>query len=292
MAQIKSRTTSFIIVILAYVSAFGVACLIFFISKNLHLLISTLLADIAATLIIWGFGLIFKNSSIYDPYWSVAPPVIVTFWLLIDGTFISAIDILIIIAITIWSIRLTLNWALRWNGLSHQDWRYTMLRKRSPGMWFFTNLVGINLMPTIIVFLALIPLYFITTTEVDLSFLSVLGFIVCLGSILIEFIADRQMDLFKKEKSSEDQYINTGLWKFCRHPNYLGEVSFWWGIWIMQVGTVSGIWITIAGPVIMTGLFVFISIPMMERHLKESRKTYKDYQKQVSMIIPWFKRVR
>ncbi|MCJ7665887.1 MAG: DUF1295 domain-containing protein, partial [Actinobacteria bacterium] len=113
------------------------------------MLTSTLLADIAATLVVWGFGILFANSSIYDPYWSVAPLIILSYWIIIREVSFSVIDILFMAAIAIWGIRLTLNWAIRWKGLHHQDWRYTMLKEKSPRLWFLINLFGINLMPTV-----------------------------------------------------------------------------------------------------------------------------------------------
>jgi len=64
------------------------------------------------------------------------------------------------------------------------------------------------------------------------------------GAILIQAISDRQMDLFKKGSSSKDQYIDRGLWRYSRHPNYLGEVSLWWGIWLMQMGIMPEMWAT------------------------------------------------
>ena len=288
--NIKTRIASFLIILTIYIVAFFIALFIFYLSKNLNILISSLLADIAATLVVWGFGVLFRNSSVYDPYWSVAPVVIIICWITIKIITFSVTDILLLAVIIIWAFRLTLNWAIRWKDLNHQDWRYIMLKERSPKIWFFTNLIGINLMPTIIVFISLVPAYFGIGSEGVINVLTIIGFVICLGAVLIEFIADRQMDLFKKSNPSKNQNIERGLWNYSRHPNYFGEVSFWWGIWLMQIGVMQGIWITITGPVVMTLLFVFISIPMMEKHILESKPYYRNYQKQVSMLIPWIRK--
>ena len=282
--KIKNRAVSLLIVLAIYIIAFSAGLLVFKLSGDMHVLVSTFLADIVATIIVWGFGILFLNSSVYDPYWSIAPVVIITFWIVIKGASLYVTDILLISAVAIWGIRLTLNWIMRWKGLQQQDWRYTMLKKRSPRLWFLTNLFGINIMPTIIVFIALIPAYFGIGQAGSLKFPTIFGFIICVGAVLIQTISDKQMDLFKKDNSKKDQYIDRGLWRNSRHPNYLGEVSFWWGIWLMQMGLSPKIWVTVAGPVLMTLLFIFISIPMMEKHILASKPSYIHYQKQVSIL--------
>ena len=233
----------------------------------MHLLISTFLADIAATFIVWIFGILFGNSSMYDPYWSVAPLIIVLCWIIIKVAQLTAIDILFLVAITVWGIRLTLNWAIRWKGLHSQDWRYTMLKKKSPRLWFLTNLIGINLMPTVIVFGALTSAYFGIGQERQLNFFTGIWFIVCLGAVLVQTISDRYMDLFKKNRSNKNEYIDKG-------------------IWLMQTGTTPRIWVTVTGPILITLLFIFVSIPMMEKHLQTSIPVYSHYQKQISMLMP------
>jgi steroid 5-alpha reductase family enzyme len=168
--------------------------------------------------------------------------------------------------------------------MDHQDWRYTMFKKRSPRMWFLTNLFGINIIPTIIVFTALTPVYYGLGNENRPAFYAILGFVICIAAVVVQAISDRQMDLFKKDDSNKGRHIDSGLWRYSRHPNYLGEISFWWGIWLMQMWLYPDTWWTVAGPVLMTMLFTFISIPMMERHILEAKPDYREYQKKVSVL--------
>ena len=189
------------------------------------MLVSFFLADIAATLVVRGFGILFANSSVYDPYWSVAPIVTLAFWIITRVISFTITDILFLVAIIVWALRLTLNWAIRWKGLNHQDWRYIMLKEKSPRLWFLTNLIGINVMPTVIVFLALIPVYFGIGSAGKLNNLTVIGFVICVGAVLIQSIADKQMDFFRRNESFKNQCIDKGLWRYSRHPNYFGEVS-------------------------------------------------------------------
>jgi steroid 5-alpha reductase family enzyme len=284
---INKKILSFFIVFAIYALAFLAGFLVYAVSKyKINVLLITFVADVAATLIVWGAGLIFKNSSVYDPYWSVAPAVIVPFWIILKKTELSTAVILMLAVLVIWAARLTLNWALRWKGLKHEDWRYLMLKEKSPRTWFLTNLVGINLMPTGIVFLVLAPVYYCIGFVGRINYIIIIGFIISTSAVIIQTISDAQMDLFRKSGSGN---IDKGLWRHSRHPNYFGEVMFWWGLWIIQMGINPQKWITIAGPVVMTLLFVFVSIPMMEKHVIESKPDYLMYKKQVSILIPWFR---
>jgi steroid 5-alpha reductase family enzyme len=287
--KIKTRSVSFIIVLAIYVFSFFISFLVFNLFNNTHILLATLLADIAATLAVWVFGIIFGNSSLYDPYWSVAPMVIILFWIISAGTSFSIFEILIFFTILLWGIRLTANWGKRWKGLAHEDWRYIKLKKDNPRLWLFTNLIGINLMPTLIVFIALLPAYYGIDSKGSLNLIAILGFAISILAVLIQTISDFQMDLFKKSKPLPGAFIDRGLWRYCRHPNYFAEVLFWWGIWILQMGVNPKIWVTIAGPIVVTILFIFISIPMMEKHILSSTPSYSEYQKQVAMFIPWIR---
>ncbi len=304
-----SRSASFLVIFIIYIAAFFGGFLVLYLLPMLHPLLSFLLADVAATIIVWIAGLIFKNSSVYDPYWSVLPPVFITVWIIQAADTFTVADLLFILAVFIWGLRLTANWAMRWVNLGHQDWRYTMLREKSPKIWFLTNLFGINLIPTFFVYMALVPAYFALAGSKSSSIplfsanlqnlpdgakyaILAAGFIFCIAAVVLQAISDRQMDDFKKRTKDKSKYIEVGLWKFSRHPNYFGEVLFWWGIWVMQMGVVPGAWLTVIGPVAMTFLFVFISVPMMETHVILSKPGYAAYRKRVSMLVPWPRRAR
>jgi steroid 5-alpha reductase family enzyme len=288
MVQVKKRSVSFLIILAIYAVAFITSYFLMMFIRGMHLLLSTLIANIAATIVVWVFGIIFKNSSVYDPYWSVAPIVIILFWIIKSVLVFTINEALFLSAVLIWGVRLTLNWAIRFKGMGHQDWRYSMLKQKNPRMWFFTNLMGINIMPTLIVYVCLIPAYYGIGLKVSANILTILGFVICVSATFIQYFADKQMGLFKKERLSL-LYIDRGLWRYSRHPNYFGEVFFWWGIWIMQMSIDPSIWLSILGPISMTILFISVSIPIMEKHMLSRIPGYKVYQKKVSILIPWFR---
>lgn len=287
---IYNKKASLLIVFITYLVAFILAAVVFLLYKELGVLIATLIADIAATIIVWGTGLIFKNASLYDPYWSIVPVFVIPFWVIIKPTPVGILDIFLIIAISLWGIRLTINWIIGWRGLRHQDWRYTMLKKKNPDIWFITNFGGINMMPTLIVFLGMIPAYYMIQMPQQINVISTIGFVLCLTATTLQFFADIQMAVFRKNNRNSETCMTNGLWKYSRHPNYLGEITLWWGIWLMMVGISAEYWVTIIGPICITILFVFISIPMMEKYLMNKRPLYKEYKEKVPMLLPGLKR--
>ena len=111
--------------------------------------LALLLADVAATIITWGFGLVYENVSVYDPYWSVIPPVVFTIWAFYKACWTLPV-ILLLVAVWYWGIRLTGNWAHTFKGLAHEDWRYTKYRQTQVRPLFhLTNFLGLNMMPTL-----------------------------------------------------------------------------------------------------------------------------------------------
>ncbi|HOI46736.1 MAG TPA: DUF1295 domain-containing protein [Bacilli bacterium] len=256
------------------------------------LIVTMFIVDVIATIIIYVFGVIFNNSSIYDPYWSVAPPVMFAAWIFITGQ-TDLFIIITMIAILVWAFRLTYNWAINFNGMHHQDWRYTMYKQNHPKLWQVINFFGIHFMPTLVVFLGLIPASFVILERQGTILFGwvIIGFVICLLAATIQFISDKAMKEFRdRNKGIKSRtHIDEGLWKYSRHPNYFGEVAFWWGLFIIQYGTSQNIYV-IFGPIVVTLLFLFISIPLMEKHVLKSTPSYVTYQNQVSALIPWFRK--
>ena len=282
MKRNYSKGTSLAIVTLIYGIAAAAGFLLFDkLSAVLPEIWALLLSDVLATVIVWAFGLVYENVSVYDPYWSVAPPVMFTAWAFYRGCFTLPV-ILLLVAVWYWGIRLTGNWAYTFKGLSHEDWRYTRYREIQPPFLFHvTNFFGLNMMPTLLVFLCMMPGFGLFEAE-SATWLTWLGFVVCLSSATIQLVADTQIHRFRDEHPG--QFCNVGLWKRGRHPNYFGEVQMWWGVWLMYA-SVHGIdWLVIA-PVAMTCLFLFVSIPMMERRQLERKPGYAEYRKKTRILI-------
>ena len=278
-----SRTVSHLIITAVYLLAAIVGGVVFWwLEPKMPELWALFVADVAATIIVWHFGLIFRNVSVYDPYWSVAPPVMFMAWAFHQGVF-SLPVMLLLIAVWYWGIRLTGNWAYTFHGLAHEDWRYTRYRKEQSAVLFtLTNFFGLNMMPTVLVFVAMLPGFELYKNSTSANIGLWAGFAMCIAAATIQLVADTQIHRFRK--AHPGQYCNVGLWRKGRHPNYFGEILMWWGVWVMYASQGILDW-RIVGPIAMTALFLFVSIPMMERRQRQNKPGYEEYQKRTRMLI-------
>ncbi len=283
MKKDYSKPASLAIIALIYGIAIAAGILVFDrLTPSMPEIWALLAADAIATVIVWGFGLLYENVSVYDPYWSVAPPVIFTLWAFFKGS-VSLPVILLLIAIWYWGIRLTGNWAWTFKGLHHEDWRYTRYRNtQSPALFQLTNFFGLNMMPTVLVFACMVPGLRLYETSAAANILTWLGFAMCLTAATIQLVSDTQSHRFRE--AHPGQPCNAGLWKHGRHPNYFGEILMWWGVWTMYA-SIYGFDLLVLCPVAMTALFLFISIPMMERRQLANKPAYAEYRKETRILI-------
>ncbi|MBQ4398190.1 MAG: DUF1295 domain-containing protein [Bacteroidales bacterium] len=279
----QTKTVSIVIIGIIYLIAILLGYFVFrMLNTGLHELVALFLADVVATVVVWGFGLFYKNVSVYDPYWSVAPPVMFTVWAFYKSTFTLPV-VLLLIAVWYWGIRLTGNWAFTFKGLAHEDWRYTRYREtQSPFIFHVINFFGLNMMPTVLVFAVMLPGFGLFESTEAANILTWLGFAICISAATLQLVADTQIHRFRENHPG--QYCFVGLWKHGRHPNYLGEISMWWGVWTMYASIYGFDWLIIA-PIAMTALFLFISIPMMERRQLQNKPGYAEYKKNTRMLI-------
>lgn len=282
----KNRIFSFAVICVAYIIAILVGILIARAMTG-KFWVRFLVADLAATFIVFIFSTIFSNVSVYDPYWSVIP--VITVFVLTFSAKFNFLRLLLLIAITVWGVRLTVNWALRFKSLKYEDWRYKTIRRNTGGgiIFLFISFFGLHLFPTIVVFLCMLPVTAAFSTDASFSPFSIIFFLTALGAVVIEAYADYHMNLFKKDLA--DGYVSGccryGLWRNCRHPNYFGEISFWWSIYFMMLLTIPSQWYLFIGALVNTLMFVFVSIPLSES--RQARKGgYRRYKRQTHVLLP------
>jgi steroid 5-alpha reductase family enzyme len=281
-----TKKQSGIVFLIVYVFTMVIGLLIIIFGKRYDLdpIVTMLVADVVMTLIIFLIGSTLNNASLYDPYWSVIPLYIVIVWIVLYFQKLNLASILLVLVMAIWAIRLTINWWKNWDGFKFQDWRYDTLKEKNKKLYPLTNMFGIHLIPTIVVFIQMINVYrILENTQVNILYIS--GFIISLAASVIQYISDKQMYEFRANNRGTKKTINVGMWRFSRHPNYFGEILFWIGIFVMYLANYPLISINVIYPVLMVLLFLYISIPMMETKLI-NRPGYAEYQKEVSILIP------
>lgn len=248
--------------------------------------LDTLVADVLATLVVFAFSRRYRNSSFYDAYWSVIPPLLTFYWW--SQAHPPQLRCwLVAVLVTIWSIRLTANWVRAFPGLHHEDWRYGMFREQA-GRWeFVVDLVAIHLIPTLQVFAGMLPVYVcVTRTGGDITWLTVLAFVVGLAAVALETIADVQLHRFIRDRQPGD-VLDRGLWGWSRHPNYFGEFGFWFALALFGFATApADAWWLFAGALAMLAMFLGASIPMMEKRSLARRPDYQRVIDGVSRFVP------
>lgn len=283
-----SRARSLLRVGLAYVVAGAVGAAWLYVGPDTgHLWLDSLIADLLATLVVFGFSRAHHNSSFYDAYWSVAPPLFWLFWLTEAGTTDQLRVWLVGVVVWFWAVRLTANWVSGFPGLHHEDWRYPMLREKA-GRWeAVVDLLAIHVFPTLQVFLAMVPMYVaIARPSRDAGVLDAVALVVGVGAVVLEWTADVQMHRFVRS-GQPGAVMDRGLWAWSRHPNYAGELGFWLALALFGLAAAPGSWWwLLLGFVAMLAMFEGASIPMMEQRSLARRPAYAEVVTRVPRLLP------
>ena len=286
------RSSGLLALAVAYGAALGVALAVGWALRGRHPVLVAAAADAAATLVVFAFSVRHDNSSLYDPYWSVAPIPIALYWsTLADGGGLRRAWLVAIVCA--WGIRLTVNQLRRWEGLADEDFRYVELRGRS-GRWYWPlSLVGVHLAPTAWVFLGLLPAFpALAGPARPWHALDTAAALVAGGAVLLESIADWQLRRFVRARRDPAAVLDSGVWALSRHPNYLGEIMFWWGIFLSGVAAAPDWAWTLVGPLAITLLFVFVSVPWMDRRMAARHPAWIERLRTVPALLPWPRRWR
>ena len=246
----QSRTASFIVVTLVYIIS-AIVGVLSYRALDFEPWLSLLIADVLSTVATFIFSLIFRNASVYDPYWSVQPPVILAAFAI--GKELTLFGVLLLAVVFFWGIRLTANWAYTFANLNHQDWRYTMLREKTGAFYPVINFIGIHMVPTLVVCGCTLPAVYAICAGLEARALSVVFLCVSLAAAILQGTADIQMHKFRKNR--DGAFNRHGLWKFSRHPNYLGEILMWWGVGLSVVCAAPDMWYLLVGAAANTVLF-------------------------------------
>jgi steroid 5-alpha reductase family enzyme len=285
------------LILLSYLVAFSLGLLFYVIMEryipfsddiddNILILIRIFISNVIATIVIWLVGVFLDTASTYDPYWSVQTPFIYI-CLLIKFKNLNVGNLIYFELILFWAIRLTYNYTKTFNDISYVDWRYKQIKETTGKCYQLVNLVGICLFPTIIVYVASIPSFLFIMKNYDFEYIQIIGFIVMFISTFIEMKADIDIHEFKRIRKDRKEIINIGLWKYSRHPNYFGEICFWYGLAFSYIFCDFKLnWLSIIGAILNNALFLFISIPLAEKNLRKYKEGFDEYKKNTSMLIP------
>jgi len=249
-------------------------------------LIQSFLLIFAYFSVFFVIALIIKNNSIVDIGWGIGF-VFAAWYSLARAGYYTGIGILTSLLVTIWGLRLFYHIVRRnWN--KAEDFRYAAWRKEW-GKWLVPRaFLQIFMLQAFFMAVIAYPVLSVNVApKADFTIWVVVGVLVWIKGFTFEALGDWQLKQFIKNPKNKGKIMKMGLWKFTRHPNYFGEATMWWGIFIIGMGAGTGI-LGIISPLTITFLLVFVSgIPMLEKKYADNPE-FQAYAKKTSKFIPWF----
>jgi steroid 5-alpha reductase family enzyme len=259
--------------------------------------VSTMLINatalLAVILALWAYSVKIRDVSFIDAFWAFGM-VLLAWATWAQSNAPDARSLLLLGLTSLWGLRLTFHLWTRWRAHG-EDPRYAKIMgsvmEKKGWSWSKTSLLS--------VFLTQAPLLFITSLPAQLGIwasegvvtvlgpLALIGTIIAIIGILFETVGDSQLNAFRANPANKGKVLDTGLWRYTRHPNYFGDACTWWGIWLIACETGPAGWISIIGPIFLTfTLTRWSGKPLLERGMKKTRPEYADYVTRTSGFFP------
>lgn len=240
--------------------------------------------------VLWLISVKLKNASIIDVFWGLGF-VELAFFYLYQTDFSSPRSTLLTILVAIWGIRLSGYLFFRNYG-QPEDPRYQDFRQKyGPKRYWWVSFFQVFLLQGILMSIVALPLLgtmFNSITE-SLTIIDLVLSIIWLIGFAFEAGGDLQLANFKSDPNNKGKVLNTGFWKYTRHPNYFGDTAIWWSFGLFAIS--SGSYFVVIGSVIMNLLLLKVSgVTLLEKSLKKSKPAYQEYIERTNAFLPWFPR--
>ena len=238
-------------------------------------------------------GSIKKNNAVIDSFYGSGYVVIAWTSFLLSGTFLLQ-KIIVTILVTIWGIRLSGYVTIR-NWGKPEDYRYKAMRERYGDKILIKSYLKIYIFQGIIIYLVCFPVLFINSSTIPIlttifewsSIFLMLGTCIWLFGFYFEAVGDSQLRKFLKTPENKGKVMDKGLWRYTQHPNYFGEVTMWWGIYVIALVVPWG-FLTIFGPIVINFMIIRVSGVRLLNKRFDGDDIYAEYRRRTSSFIPWF----
>ena len=251
---------------------------------DLSAAVFAILAMVLLALIAWTVSLLRRDVSVVDSFWSL-------FFLV--GALVYAVLAaaptaragLVLSLVTLWALRLAgyLTWR---NWGAPEDRRYQAIRARNQPGFAWKSLYLVFGLQAVLAAVIALPLFAALGGAHALTPLDAAGAALWLIGFTFETVGDWQLARFKARPENRGRVLDTGLWRYTRHPNYFGEAVLWWGWYLLALA--AGGWWTLFAPVLMTVLLLKVSgVTLLEQDIGERRPAYRDYIARTNAFLPW-----
>jgi len=239
---------------------------------------------------IWLVSLVKRNASIVDMFWGLGFAVLAVVYLVTTDGFIGR-KILMTTLVVVWGLRLSL-YILWRNWGKEEDYRYRAWRERAGERFWWVSFFQVFLLQGVLLWLISAPILaaqFYGSPD-ELIVVDFLGALVWGVGFFFEAVGDWQLARFKGDPANKGKVMQSGLWRYTRHPNYFGDATLWWGYFVIAAATGEGFW-TFFSPVLMTVLLLRVSgVALLERAQVQTKPEYRAYVESTSAFLPWFPR--
>jgi steroid 5-alpha reductase family enzyme len=261
-----------------------------------ELLLINFAALIAVIISLWLIAVKIRDVSFIDAFWAFG--MVILSWLswILSGAR-TDIGAILLGLVTLWGLRLSLHLFTRWRAHG-EDKRYKKIIEgvmaQRGWSWRKTALIMVFLMQAPLLFITCLPAQIgiwasSNTPHNTLSSIALLGVLVAIIGIAFETIGDLQLNRFMRNPNSKAKVLDTGLWRYTRHPNYFGDFATWWGIWLVAA-SIAG-WVaamSVIGPMFLSfTLMKWSGAPLLERGMQKRRPGYEAYVARTSAFFPW-----
>jgi steroid 5-alpha reductase family enzyme len=239
---------------------------------------------------IWLFSLVLRNASIVDAFWGIGFALLAAVYFVAADGFLGR-KILITSLVAAWGLRLSF-YILSRNWGKGEDYRYRAMRERAGGKFWWVSFFQVFLLQGVLLWLISAPIlaaHFYDSPD-ELTVLDGLGAALWAVGFFFEAVGDWQLAVFKADPANKGSVMQSGLWRYTRHPNYFGDATLWWGYFVIAAATVDGLW-TVFSPIIMTVLLMRVSgVALLEKAQVKTKPQYRSYIESTSAFVPWFPR--
>ena len=235
---------------------------------------------------LWLVSLVIKDASIIDIFWGFGFVIIAWFYAFqSDLETMGVREKILLGMVTIWGLRLTIYLAMRNLGKG-EDYRYAQWRKDNGEKWWWLSFIRVFALQGFLLWIISATYLPSFSIRAEIGVLEYVGILLWFIGLFFEAVGDYQLTQFKKDPNNKGKVLNTGVWRYTRHPNYFGDATIWWGFFLFALANPHG-WMFIFCPIVMTFFLLKVSgVAMLEVKLKKSKPQYAEYIRTTSSFIP------